>query len=82
MLLTIEFSAAPAHIDIINSEALPITYSVCCVFVEVADNSTTHNTLLFCTRRKALFLIDGGERVRMRDWLEVNGITLRLRLAP
>ena len=37
----------------INSEALPITYSVCCVFVEVADNSTTHNTLLFCTRRKA-----------------------------
>ena len=34
-------------IDIINSEALPITYSVRCVFIEVADNSTTHNTLLF-----------------------------------
>ena len=66
MLLTIEFSAAPVHIDIINSEALPITYSVCCVFVEVADNSTTHKTLLFCTRSKALFLID-GEGVRMRE---------------
>ena len=26
MLLTIEFSAATAHIDIINLEALPITY--------------------------------------------------------
>ena len=57
MLLTIEFWAAPAHIDIINLEALPITYSVCCVFVEVADNSTTHNTLLFCTQRKALFVM-------------------------
>ena len=64
---TIEFWAAPAHIDIINLEALPITYSVYCVFVEVAGNSTTHNTLLFCTRQKALFLIDGGKRVRTRD---------------
>ena len=31
-----EFSSAPSHIDIINSEALPITYSVCCV-IELAD---------------------------------------------
>ena len=68
MLLTIEFLAAPADIDIINSETLPITYSVCCVFEEVADNSTTHKTLLFCTRRKALFLIDGGKQVRMQDY--------------
>ena len=26
----------PAHIDIINVKALPITYSVCCFFVEIA----------------------------------------------
>ena len=40
MLLTIEFSAAQVHIDIINAEALPITYSVCCAFVELADSTT------------------------------------------
>ena len=31
MLLTIDFLAAPARIDTYQSEALPITYSVCCV---------------------------------------------------
>ena len=66
MLLTIEFSAAPAHVDIINSEALPITYSVCCGFVELADNLQPI-TLIYCTWRKALFHMDGGERVRTRD---------------
>ena len=45
-------------------------HSVCCVFVEVADNSTTHSTLFFCTWQKALFLIDGGKQARTRDWLE------------
>ena len=44
---SIEFSAAPAHIDNINLEALPITNIVCCVFVEVADNSISQNTRLF-----------------------------------
>ena len=54
MLLTIEFSAAPAHIDVINSEALPVNYSVCCVFVEVADNSTTHNTVILYSAKGSL----------------------------
>ena len=53
--VNIEFSAAPVHIDIINLEALPITYSVCCVFVEVADNSTTHNTVIFVLGERLSF---------------------------
>ena len=51
-LLTIKFSAAPAHIDIFNQDALPITYSVCCVLQNQLTNSTTHNTLLFLYQAK------------------------------
>ena len=43
----------------------PIQYAV--FFVEVADKSTTHNSQLFCTRRKALFLIEGSEWAQTRD---------------
>ena len=47
------------YIYIPNSETLPITYSVCCVFCRVADNSTSHYTLLFlCSLRRRYFLLN------------------------
>ena len=70
------------HLTILNKLEKVFGLYALVGFVEVADNSTTHNTLLFYTRWKALFLIDGGKRVWTQDWLEANGITLRLRPTP
>ena len=72
MLLTIEFLAVPAHIEHINLETLPITYSVGCVFVELADK--LYNPLYLAKDS----LSHRQQQTGSKAGLETNCITLRL----
>ena len=82
MLLTIKFSAAPANIDIINSEALPITYSVCCVFVALADSLQPITLCYYLLYSAKGSLSHGRQHMDSNAGLEANCITLRLPPRP